>query len=146
MELAYNLSVILHLLCAIAFIGFVFSDVVILPVMAKVVKGEDLQKIKQTISNRARKIFPLSLLLLVLSGGFMFSRYINSNDGFFENTMQELLWLKFSLAMLIVAGVVYSLGCKVLKKQPAAIMAHFHKFVLVVGVLIIILAKVMFFV
>lgn len=146
MELSYNLALILHLLCAIAFIGFVFADVIILPVMQSVVKGEDLQKIKQAISNRARKIFPLSLLLLVLTGGFMFSKYINSNLGFMQNSMQELLWLKFALAMLIVSGVVYSLSCKVLKKQPAAVMAHFHKFVLVIGLIIVILAKVMFFI
>lgn len=146
MELSYNLALILHLLCAIAFIGFVFADVIILPVMQKVLKEEDLQKVKQVISNRARKIFPLSLLLLVLTGGFMFSKYINSNVGFFETQMQELLWVKFALAMLIVSGVVYSLSCKVLKKQPASIMVHFHKFVLVLGLIIVILAKVMFFV
>lgn len=146
MELAYNLSLIIHLLCAIIFIGFVFADVIVLPVMQNVVNDEGLQKLKQAISNRARKIFPISLLILVLSGGFMFSRYINSNLGYMQNVMQELLWLKLIFAMFIVSGVVYSLSCKILKKQPAAIMAHFHKFVLVIGILIVVLAKVMFMV
>ena len=140
----YTIMLIIHLLCAIIFIGFVFADVVVLPSMRQALDLDRFTKAKEKISNRARKIFPPSLLLLVLTGGFMFSKYANSKVGLFDTSLQQLLWLKFILAMLIVCGVIYSLSCKLFKKQPAAIMQHFHKFVLTVGIIIVILAKVMF--
>ena len=74
----------------------------------------------------------------------MFSKYINSEIGLFDTNLQQLLWLKFILAMLIVGGVVYSLTCKFLKKQPAPMMKHFHKFALVIGIFIVLIAKLMF--
>lgn len=140
----YTLALIIHLFCAIIFIGFVFADVVVLPAMKNVLDTQTLQKVKTTISNRARKIFPPSVLVLILSGGFMLSKYMNSQVGFFNSALQQLLMIKIILATLIVAGIVYSLSCKLFKKQPAAFMQSFHSFVLAVGIIIIILAKVMF--
>ena len=140
----YTLALIIHLFCAIIFIGFVFADVMVLPVMKKVLDTDTLQKVKTTISNRARSIFPPSVLILILSGGFMLSKYINSEVGFFNSPLQQLLVFKTLLASIIVAGIVYSLTCKFFKKQPATFMQHFHPFVLTVGIFIVILAKIMF--
>lgn len=142
--MSYTIVVIIHLLCAIIFIGFVFADVMILPAMKKVLKEDKLQKVTNAISTRARKIFPLSVLVLVLSGGFMLSKYINSNDGVFNSSLQQLLMLKVFIALTIVLGIVYSLSCKLLKKQPSSIMKYFHNYVLVTGIIIVILAKLMF--
>lgn len=141
---AYTLALIIHLFCAIIFIGFVFADVIVLPAMKNVLDSNTLDKVKMAISNRARKIFPPSVLILILSGGFMLSKYINSDVGFFDSTLQQLLVIKVLLALVIVLGIVYSLTCKLLKKQPASIMQHFHKIVLFIGIFIIILAKLMF--
>ena len=91
-------------------------------------------------------IFPLSLLTLLLSGGYMIAKYINSELGVFNSNLQLLLILKVFLAVLIASGVVYSLVNKIFKKTPHPIMKHFHKFVLFSGIIIIILAKVMFIV
>mgnify|MGYP000111268228 FL=1 len=140
----YSIVVIVHLFAAIFFIGFVFSDVVVLPVLSKDFDADTVQKIKNSISGRARKIFPLTVLILVLSGGYMFSKHINSTIGFTGSSLQLLLILKFLIAMVIVAGIVYSLSCKVLKKQPNPIMQKFHTYVLVMGIVIVILAKLMF--
>ena len=141
---AYNIVEIIHLFGAIFFIGFVFADVAILPVLNKDFDGDMVLKIKNSISNRARKIFPITVLILVLSGGFMFSKHINSTIGFTGSALQLLLILKFLIAMVIVSGIVYSLSCKVLKKQPHPIMQKFHTYVLIMGVVIVILAKLMF--
>ena len=89
-------------------------------------------------------IFPLSLLILLLSGGYMFAKYVNSELGIFNSSLQILLIIKVLLAFAIASGVVYSLVNKVLKRTPHPIMKHFHKFVLVSGILIVILAKFMF--
>ncbi|MCP4970156.1 MAG: hypothetical protein GY932_06130 [Arcobacter sp.] len=140
----YTIALIIHLFCAIIFIGFVFADVIVLTAINKVVDHDTLLKLKNAISNRARKIFPLSVLILILSGGFMLSKYINSNDGFLNNSLQQLLMIKVLIAFIIVFGIIYSLTCKILKKQPHSIMIHFHKIVLVLGIIIVILAKLMF--
>ena len=140
----YSIAVIIHLFGAIFFIGFVFSDVVVLPVLNKDFDAATVQQIKNSIAGRARKIFPLTVLILVLSGGFMFSKHINSTIGFTGSALQLLLILKFLIAMVIVSGIVYSLSCKVLKKQPHSIMQKFHTYVLVMGIVIVILAKLMF--
>ncbi len=142
--MSYTIVLIIHLFCAIIFIGFVFADVIVLPAMKKVLNEEEYQKIILTISNRARKIFPLSLLTLVLTGGFMLSKFVNSEAGFFTTNLQQLLMIKALLAFFIVCGVIYSLSKKLLKRTPHPIMKHFHKFVLVNGIIIVILAKLMF--
>ena len=142
----YTLVQIIHLFCAIIFIGFVFTDLFVLPVMKKVLKEDEYQKVNVAISSRARMIFPLSLLTLLLSGGYMIAKYINLELGVFNSNLQLLLILKVFLAVLIASGVVYSLVNKIFKKTPHPIMKHFHKFVLFSGIIIIILAKVMFIV
>ncbi len=140
----YSIALLVHLFGAIFFIGFVFADVVVLPVLNKDFDISTVQKIKNSISNRARKIFPLTVLTLILSGGFMFSKYINSTVGLSWTSLQTLLMLKFLIAMVIVGGIVYSLSCKLLKKQPHPVMQKFHTYVLIMGVIIVILAKLMF--
>ena len=142
--MSYTIILTLHLFCAIIFIGFVFADIFVLPVMKKVLDQESLEKVNLFIGNRARKIFPISLLILVLSGGFMLSKFVNSTLGAFNTPLQVLLMIKVFLAFFIVCGVIYSLSMKLLKKQPHPIMKNFHKFVLVNGFLIVILAKFMF--
>ncbi|MBP7769605.1 MAG: hypothetical protein KA055_00630 [Aliarcobacter sp.] len=140
----YTVVLIVHLLCAIIFLGFVFADLFILPSMKKVLDEQEYQKVMGVISARAKMFFPLSLLVLILSGGYMFAKYINFELGIFNSSLQLLLVLKVLLALAIAFGVVYSLVSKLFKKTPHSIMKHFHKFVLVSGLLIVILAKSMF--
>lgn len=140
----YSIVLIIHLLCAIIFIGYVFADVIVLPVMANVLDSKNLEIVKTALNNRARKIFPISVLTLVLTGGFMLSKYINSNLGFMESSLQQLLVLKVFIALIIISGIIYSLSCKVLKKKPHSIMQKFHQLVLILGIIIVILAKLMF--
>ncbi len=142
--MGYTIALIIHLFCAIIFIGFVFADTFVLPVMRKVLSEQETQKVMEVVTMRARKIFPTSVLLIILSGGFMFSKYINSNEGVFNTNLQILLMIKVFLALIIVCGIIYSLSMKALKRKPHPIMKHFHKFVFVVGTCIVILAKLMF--
>lgn len=142
--MTYTIVLILHLFCATIFLGFVFVDVIVLPAIKKVLDEDTHKKVMESISKRARKIYPISVLILFLTGGFMLSKYINSSAGVFNTPLQILLMIKVFLAFLIIAGIVYSLISKLLKKQPYPIMKHFHKFVLVTGIFIIILAKLMF--
>lgn len=141
---AYPFALMVHLIFAIFFIGYIFTDVVVFSVIKQALNEEAELKLKETISKRARKIFPLSVLIIVLSGGFMFSKYINSQDGVFQTNLQILLLIKVFFALIIVSGIIYSLSKKFLNKKPHPIMAHFHNIVLFLGLIIVILAKLMF--
>ena len=136
MEAVYPYANIIHLVLAIMFLGYVFTDVVMIS------KIKDANKI---IGKTSFKIFPITLLIIVLSGGMMMSKYINSSSGFFETDMQKLLVYKITLASIIVLGVLFNLFTKFTGRQkPYFMVHHFHKLVLVLGLGIVILAKMMF--
>lgn len=145
MEALYPYANVIHLILAIMFLGYVFTDTVMISTLKGKFSKDTELKINQTLGAKSFKIFPLSLLVIVLTGGMMMSKYINSNAGFFETTLQKLLLIKIILALIIVLGVLYNLYTKMTKKPKHPFMQeHFHKLVLVLGFFIVILAKLMF--
>ncbi|MDX9756391.1 MAG: hypothetical protein RBT52_02625, partial [Sulfurimonas sp.] len=144
-EAIYPYANIIHLLLAIIFLGYVFTDTVMISALKDKFGKDTDQKINQTLGAKSFKIFPLSLLVIVLTGGMMMSKYINSDAGLFETTLQKLLVIKIILALIIVLGVLYNLYTKLTKKPKHPFMQeHFHKLVLVLGFFIVVLAKLMF--
>lgn len=145
MEAIYPFAHIIHLILAIMFLGYVFSDVAIISTLKNKFDKDTNEKINKTLGAKSFKIFPLSLLVIVLTGGMMMSRYINSNAGFFETSLQKLLVIKITLALIIVLGVLYNLYTKITNKPKHPFMQnHFHKLVLFLGFFIVVLAKTMF--
>ncbi|MEK6659803.1 MAG: hypothetical protein AABY36_09005 [Campylobacterota bacterium] len=145
MEAIYPFANIIHLILGIIFLGYVFTDVVMISALKNKFGAQTDKEINQTLGAKSFKIFPLSLLVIVLTGGMMMSKYINSNAGLFETTLQKLLVVKIVLASIIVLGVLYNLYTKITKKPKHPFMQeHFHKLVLVLGFFIVVLAKAMF--
>ncbi len=145
MEAMYPYFLIIHILCAIVFLGFIFTDVVLLTPLKKWLDKDIADKVFSIISQRGVKIMPICVLMLVISGGAMISRYIGGDNGYFESTLQIALVVKMLLALCIVVMVVISLSCKFLKlKNPLANVIH--PIALCLGLFIVILAKVAFFV
>ncbi|MGP1485855.1 MAG: copper resistance protein CopD [Campylobacter sp.] len=143
MEIIYPYVQMLHLLFAIIFLGYVFFDVVIFGTL-KVKFGENFQNVKQIISEKAVKIMPHSLLGLFLTGGIMMSSWVNSKIGYFQTPNQQIFMLKVAFACVIALGVIYSLIRKATGRQPLEFMReHFHKIVLVLGLCIVLFAKIM---
>ncbi|APW66538.1 hypothetical protein LPB137_12095 [Poseidonibacter parvus] len=140
----YTLILIIHLLSAIIFIGFIFADVIVFPAVKNKLGVEFHTKMIEAIVGRGLKIYPPIVILLMATGGYMFSKYVNSELGYFETSMQVLLWIKLAFVVLIVLGVIYTMYCKLTKTQPIAFMNYFHSYALVLGIAIVILAKVMF--
>jgi len=140
----YTLILIIHLLSAIIFIGFIFADVIVFPAVKNKLGVEFHTKMIEAIVGRGLKIYPPIVILLMATGGYMFSKYVNSELGYFETSMQVLLWIKLAFVVLIVLGVIYTMYCKLTKNQPLAFMNYFHSYALVLGIAIVILAKVMF--
>jgi hypothetical protein len=147
MESIYPYAHIIHLILAIIFLGYVFSDLAVISALKNKFNKETEQKINQTLGKRSFKIFPLTLLFLILTGGMMMSKYINSNAGFFETDLQKILVFKIALVLVIAIGVASNLYIKLTKGKKSNFMEnHFHKLVLGLGVLIVIAAKWMFLV
>lgn len=145
MQAVYPYVHILHLFFAIIFLGYVFFDVIIFAKL-KMQFGSDFDKTKMIITSRAIKIMPHCVLGLFITGGMMMSSWVGSKaGGFFETPLQQILMLKVALAFIIFFGVIYSLSCRALGKQPIEFMRlHFHKVVLILGFIIVLLAKLMF--
>jgi len=145
MEALYPYAHILHLVLAIMFLGYVFTDLAIISALKNKFDKDTTQKINKTLGAKSFKIFPPSLLIIVLSGGMMMTQYLNSEAGFFNTTMQKLLVLKIIFASIIVLGVLFNLFTKLTGgTKPYFMVHHFHKLVIVLGAGIVILAKMMF--
>ena len=140
----YTLILIIHLLSAIIFIGFIFADVIVFPAVKNKLGEEFHTKMIEAIVGRGLKIYPPIVVLLMATGGYMFSKYVNSELGYFETSMQVLLWIKLAFVVLIVLGVIYTMYCKLTKTEPVAFMNYFHTYALVLGIAIVIIAKLMF--
>ena len=146
MQNLYPYAQIVHLFCAIIFVGYLFFDVIIFKAACKKMPPELAQKVKQTIGSVAVKIMPICLLLLVLTGGMMMSNWVGSKaGGYFETNLQIAFMIKFFLAMEIVAAVIVNLSCKFIFKRPSP-LGNIHPIALTLAVIIVLLAKVMFMV
>ena len=146
MQNLYPYAQIIHLFCAIIFVGYLFFDVIILRAASKKMPPELAQKAKQAIGSVAVRIMPICLLLLVLTGGMMMSHWVGSKaGGYFETNLQIAFMIKFFLAMVIVAAVIVNLSCKFIFKRPSP-LGNIHPIALTLAVIIVLLAKVMFMV
>ena len=147
MEVVYPYANIIHLVLAIIFLGYVFTDLAVLSVLKAKFDKQTQQKINQLLGGRSFKIFPLTLLTLILTGGMMLSKYMNSEVGYLESSLQKILLFKVILVLIIASGVGYNLYKKFTKGEKSHFMQHhFHKLVIVLGLAIVIAAKVMFLV
>ena len=147
MEVIYPYTHIIHLILAIMFLGYVFTDLAVISALKGKFDKENQQKVNQSLGKRSFKIFPLTLVFLVLTGGMMMSKYINSTAGFFETNLQKILVFKIVLVLIIVVGVGSNLYVKYTNGSKSNFMQnHFHKLVIVLGLFIVIAAKAMFMV
>ena len=144
MEALYPYALIVHLFCAIIFLGFIFTDVVLFSAVRKKLGDEVANKMFRIITQRGEKIMPLCLILLVITGGMMLSSYINSDVGYFTSNLQKILWLKVLLAGIVLLMVIISLSCKFLKiHNPLANIIH--PAALFLGFGIVLCAKLAFY-
>ncbi len=147
MEAIYPYANVINLILAIIFLGYVFTDIVLIDSLKKRVNDEDRKKITKYLGSTTFKIFPISLLIIILTGGIMLSSYINSSLGFLEIPLQQVLIIKVILALIIALGVLYNIFVKLTNRKKHPFMQnHFHKVVLVLGFFIVVLAKLMFIV
>lgn len=136
---------IVHLICAIIFLGYIFFDVVIFSRL-KGVLGADFERVKKAIGSRAIKIMPVCLFTLIITGGMMMSRWVGSaNGGYFGTPLQKIFMLKVTLALIIAVCVAINLSCRAMgRPAPEFLRANIHKIALTFGFIIVLCAKLMF--
>lgn len=146
MESLYAVFLVIHTICAIIFLGFIFCDVVLLTPIRKVLGDEIADKVWNVILKRGTKIMPFCVLMLVISGGAMMVRWLGFEKGFFTTNLQTLLSIKIILALMIVAMVVVSLSFKyIFTKYKNPLADIIHPAALFLGFFIVVLAKIAFY-
>ena len=73
----YPILLIIHLTCAIIFLGYIFCDVVLLNLVRKHLGDEWADTTWSVVMPRGRKIMPVALLLLIITGFGMVTNYIS---------------------------------------------------------------------
>ena len=68
----YPWIVLLHLSCAIVFVGAVAFEVLVVESLHKHFDGATMQRIEQAVMARVRRFMPLVVILLFVSGGVLF--------------------------------------------------------------------------
>ncbi len=139
----YEIAKLFHLLGAVVFGGVLFVEVVLLPAVKKEF-GEDMyKKIEKTIiQKRGIKIVPFFVLILYLSGFYMFHHHVKSLD--LSTSFGKLLMLKVFLAILILVGVISAIVMFLRGKSESKIFDYIHIYAFILAFSVIILAKLMF--
>ena len=143
----YPILLIIHLACAIIFLGYIFCDVVLLNLVRKKLGDEWADKTWSVVMPRGRKIMPVALLLLIITGFGMITTHISFKDAtFFASLPNTLLTIKMGLGLLIFVLAFASIAVWKFRKKEVFYAKYLHHLVLVLGVIIIILAKLAFYV
>lgn len=131
----YYIVLTIHLVTAIIFVGFLFTDVVIFRAFKKLGLAF-YDEATSTIYTRGVKFMPFNVLALFLSGGYMLSYHMPINT---------LFAIKLTLAALIALGAIYMILGEVFHyRVNGFIERHFHTFALLAALVLIIIAKFMF--
>lgn len=144
MQVIYPYAQLIHLICAVIFVGYLFFDVVIFKKALKKVDADNGQKMKKAITSVGVKIMSICVLLLLLTGGMMMSTWVGSKvGGYFNSNLQILFMIKVFLAFIIFIAVAINLSCKFIFKRQSP-LGDIHPVAVVLAFIIIILAKAMF--
>lgn len=104
--MSYPLLLMVHLLAAIAFIGTVFFEVVMLEGVRKHLPRETMRDVERAIGNRAAKIIPWVLLSLYGAGVALAWRHRAALAHPLTNSFGLLLALKIVLAVSVFGHFV----------------------------------------
>ncbi|WP_027327344.1 hypothetical protein [Helicobacter pametensis] len=146
MEMVYPYALIVHLFCAIFFVGFLFAEIVFITPILNRIPQEWSAQIKGILGTMETRVMPPCLLLLILSGGMMISQHLGGGNGYFDTMGQTLLTIKMILGLSIFALAAFSLSMFFIFKRPNPIGKYVHPIVFCLSLIIVLLAKLAFIV
>lgn len=141
----YLTAIILHLLCAITFGGVVVFEVLLLEGVRKRLGDAFMEPFEHALVSHARKIMPFVVGLLFLSGGYMASVHLWGVNITWSNAFVVLLGSKIVLALSVLVHFVTALTLESKGRMTPARFQFIHFSVATHIVLIVILAKAMFY-
>lgn len=140
----YPWILLLHLACAIIFVGAVAFEVIVLESLHKHFDLATVQRIEQLVMARVRTYMPVVVLLLFVCGGLLFDircggiSCVGSRFG-------NWLLLKVLLAFGVLGVFVNAMWAMRRGRMDVCRFRHTHRVVLALMVGIVFLAKAMFY-
>ena len=141
----YGLFIIVHLLCAITFVGAVFFEVLVIEPLEKVLPPGTGEKIAEAIPRHVRKFMPIVVALLFLSGGAMFWVHYSARPDFFHTRFGVMLSIKMALAFAVLGVFVAAIRASFKGTMDLCRFRYTHRIVAVLMLGIVVLAKAMFY-
>ncbi len=140
----YPWIVLLHLACAIVFVGAVAFEVIVVESLHRHFDIITMQRIEQAVMARVRRYMPVVVVLLFASGFMLFDIRC---DGFacVGSRFGNWLALKVLLAFGVLGVFVNAMWAMRHGKMDVCRFKHTHRIVLALMVGIVFLAKTMFY-
>jgi hypothetical protein len=135
----------LHLFAAIMFVGTVFFEVLILESIRKPLGRETMRAIELAIARRARRMMPFVILVLYGAGISMAWEYRSVLAHPFTSSFALLLWIKIGLALSVLAHFITAITLSGTGKLKSRHFQIIHLSVFCHVILIVFLAKAMFY-
>lgn len=139
----YLFFLIVHILSAVAFVGYVFFDVCIFPFAKKHIDEDTLARVKKAYTKGSAKVFGTAFLLLIISGAYMAKDYFGGENGWLDGPFQILLATKIGVLGLMCLITAISLFFVYKLKKPDPFGKYSHIIALILCAIMIILAKLM---
>ena len=144
--MSYFILNVLHLFAAIMFVGTVFFEVLILEAIRKPMGRETMRLVEGAVGRRARRIMPFVILVLFSAGIGMAWQYRALLAHPFATSFAMLLWLKIALAISVLAHFITAITLGGGGKLKSRHFQYIHISVFCHVVLIVFLAKAMFYI
>lgn len=143
----YPLIVLLHLSCAIVFVGAVCFEVLVLESFHRQFDHALMEKIEAAVMARVRTFMPVIVVLLFLSGFALFDIRCNG----FSCIQPQFGWGWLLLLKVLLAFGVLGVFISAIRAGMRGVMdpcrfRYTHRIVLSLMIGIVILAKLMFYV
>lgn len=144
--MSYFVLVTLHLFAAIMFVGTVFFEVIILEGIRKPVGRDAMRTVESAIGRRARRIMPFVIIVLYSAGIAMAWQYRDVLAHPFDSSFATLLSIKIILAISVLIHFISAITLSARGKLNSRQFKLIHVSVFSHVVLIVFLAKAMFYV
>lgn len=144
--MSYVVLITLHLFAAIMFVGTVFFEVLILEGIRKPVGRETMRTVEIAIAQRARQFMPFVIAVLYVAGIGMAWQYYDALAHPFASSFALLLWIKIILALSVLAHFITAMTLSGAGKLKSRHFQIIHLSVFCHVVLIVVLAKAMFYI
>lgn len=144
--MSYGWLLVLHLLAAIAFVGTVFFEVVMLSAVRRHLPAETMRAVERTIGERAVTVMPWVIMVLYAAGLGMAWRYRELLAHPLSSSFGLLLSIKIALALSVFGHFATAMIWRRRGRLNGRRSRRLHLSVFCHVLAIVLLAKAMFLV